>query len=152
MTGWRIGYCAAPERLSGAVASIEGHMNSSANSIAQWAAVEALEGDQNQVDAMVGVFERRRDLMVDLAAKIPGITFPKPDGAFYLWLNVTRHLTKNVKNSYEMSMHLLENFGVASMPGSAFGTEGYIRLSYAVSDDDIRSGLQKLKEGLEALK
>ena len=152
MTGWRIGYCAAPQRLSAAVAGIQSHMNSSANSIAQKAAVEALSGDQTQVEAMVRVFERRRDLMVELASGIEGLSFPRPDGAFYLWLNVTRHFTGRVRNSYELSMHLLENFGVAAMPGSAFGTEGYIRLSYAVSDADIRGGLQKLKEGLEALR
>jgi len=152
MTGWRIGYCAAPEHLSGAVAGVQSHMNSSANSIAQRAAVEALSGGQKQAVEMVGVFERRRDLMVELASAVPGVTFPRPEGAFYLWLNVREHLKGGVTASYDLSMHLLENFGLATMPGSAFGTEGYLRLSYAVSDDDVRGGMQKLKEGLEALK
>jgi aspartate aminotransferase len=152
MTGWRIGYCAAPKALSSAVAAVQSHMNSSANSIAQWAGVGALEGSQKPVDDMRAVFERRRDLMVGLASAIPDITFPRPDGAFYLFLNITRYLGGRAQNSYEASMHLLENHGLAVMPGSAFGTEGFIRLSYAVSDDDIRDGMRILKDGLQALR
>ena len=152
MTGWRIGYCAAAKPLSAAVSAVQSHMNSSANSIAQWAAVGALEGSQKPVTDMHAVFERRRDQMVDLASRIPDISFPKPDGAFYLFINITKYLGGKARNSYEASMHLLENFGLAVMPGSAFGTEGYIRLSYAVSDDDIRDGLRILRDGLEALR
>jgi aspartate aminotransferase len=152
MTGWRIGYCAAPKALSSAVAAVQSHMNSSANSIAQWAAVGALEGSQEPVDRMLAVFERRRDLMVELASTIPDITFPRPDGAFYLFINITRYLGGRARNSFEAAMYLLEEHGLAVMPGSAFGTEGFIRLSYAVSDEDIRNGMQELKSGLEALR
>jgi aspartate aminotransferase len=152
MTGWRIGYCAAPKALSSAVAAVQSHMNSSANSIAQWAGVGALEGSQEPVDDMLAVFERRRDLMVELASAIPEISFPRPDGAFYLFINITRYLGGKAANSYEASMHLLENYGLAVMPGSAFGTEGFIRLSYAVSDNDIRDGMRILKDGLPALR
>ncbi len=149
MTGWRIGYCAAPKNLSEKVAAIQSHMNSSTSSISQYAALYALKMERDLIDKMVSSFEERRNVMVEELKKIPNISFINPKGAFYIFVNVKNYLKGN-KTSYDLSYHLLESKNVATMPGSAFGYENFIRLSFAISKEDIIEGIQKLKEGLLA--
>lgn len=147
MTGWRVGYCAAPLKLSGAVAAIQSHMNSSTSAISQYAANYALKMDNQKLKEMLQSFQERRDVMVEELKKIEKLSFIIPEGAFYIFVNVKNFLKGN-KKSFDLSLFLLENYYIATMPGSAFGTEGYIRLSFAVSKEDIVEGIKKLKEGL----
>jgi len=147
MTGWRVGYCAAPLKLSKTVSAIQSHMNSSTSAISQYAALYALKMENKKLKEMLKSFEERRDIMVESLNKIENISFIKPEGAFYIFINVKNYLKGN-KKSFDLSLYLLENFGVATMPGSSFGMEGYIRLSFAVSKEDIIEGVKKLKEGL----
>lgn len=147
MTGFRIGYCAAPSKLSMAVSAIQSHMNSSTSAISQYAATYALKMGGEKIREMLKSFEERRNVMVEELNKIKNISFIVPKGAFYIFINIRKYLKGN-KKSFDLSLYLLEKFGVATMPGSAFGTEGYIRLSFAVSKEDIIEGVKKLKEGL----
>lgn len=147
MTGWRVGFCAAPLKLSKAISSIQSHMNSSTSSISQYASLYALRMGKDEINDMVKSFEERRNIMVKELKKIPEISFITPKGAFYIFLNVKNYLKRN-KSSFDLSYYLLEKKGVATMPGSSFGMEGYIRLSFAISEEDIIAGVNKLKEGL----
>lgn len=147
MTGWRVGYCAAPLKLSSAVSAIQSHMNSSTSSISQYAAIYALRMENEELKNMLLSFEERRNVMIEELKKIENISFIKPEGAFYIFINVKKYLKGN-KKSFDLSLNLLENYGIATMPGIAFGTEGYIRLSFAISKEDIIEGIKKLKEGL----
>lgn len=147
MTGWRVGFCAAPLKLSRAVAAIQSHMNSSTSAISQYAANYALKMDNQKLKEMLKSFQERRDVMVEELKKIEKLSFIIPEGAFYIFVNVRKFLKGN-KKSFDLSLFLLENFGIATMPGSSFGTEGYIRLSFAVSKEDIIEGIKILKEGL----
>ncbi len=147
MTGWRVGYCAAPLKLSKQVSAIQSHMNSSTSAISQYAALYALKMGDKEIKEMLKSFEERRDIMAECLNKIEKISFVKPEGAFYIFVNVKNYLKRN-KNSFDLSLYLIENFGIATMPGSAFGMEGYIRLSFATSKEEIIEGIKILKEGL----
>lgn len=147
MTGWRVGFCAAPLKLSKAISSIQSHMNSSTSSISQYASLYALKMEKDKIKNMVKSFEERRNIMLEELKKIPKISFVTPKGAFYVFVNVKNYLKRN-KSSFDLSYYLLEKKGVATMPGSSFGMEGYIRLSFAISVEDIIAGIKKLKEGL----
>lgn len=158
MTGWRIGYCAAPLWLTKAVTKLQGQYTSNASSIAQKAAEAAYEGPQDCVREMNAAFQRRRDLVVELASQIPGLKINRPQGAFYLFPEVSAYLDKttpdgkNIATSADLAMYLLESGHVATVDGGAFGMEGYIRLSYATSDDNLREALRRIKDALLALK
>ncbi len=158
MTGWRIGYCAAPLWLAKAVTKLQGQYTSNASSIAQKAAEAAYEGPQDCVREMNAAFQRRRDLVVELASQIPGLKINRPQGAFYLFPEVSAYLGKttpdgkNIATSADLAMYLLESGHVATVDGGAFGMEGYIRLSYATSDDNLREALRRIKDALLALK
>ena len=158
MTGWRIGYSAAPLWLAKAVNKLQGQYTSNASSIAQKAAEAAYTGSQECVHEMNKAFERRRNLVVELASQIPGLKVNRPTGAFYLFPEVSAYVGKTapdgkkIVSSADLAMYLLEEGHVATVDGGAFGMEGYIRLSYATSDDNIREALRRIAAALAALK
>ena len=156
MTGWRIGYCAAPAEIAGAVTKLQGQYTSGASSIAQKAAEAAYEGPQECVREMCDAFRRRRDLIVGLASQVPGFRVNRPDGAFYLFPEVSglfgkRYGDKVIRNSSDVAMYLLEEAHVAAVDGDAFCAPGYIRFSYAASDENIREAMRRVKEAVEKL-
>lgn len=156
MTGWRIGFIAAPLWIAKATNKLQSQYTSGASSIAQKAAEEAYNGPQQCVEDMRVAFERRRDLVVSLARKIPGLKVNVPQGAFYLFPEVSSYFGKSyngrvINNDADLAMYLLEEGHVATVSGEAFCAPGYIRLSYATSDDNIREALRRIKEALAKL-
>ena len=157
MTGWRIGYCAAPLWLAKACSKLQSQYTSNPSSIAQKAAEAAYTGPQQCVEDMRVAFERRRDLIVELAKQIPGMKVNCPQGAFYLFPEVTAFIGKEyngkkLNDDGDVAMFLLEEAHVATVSGSAFCMPGYIRLSYATSDDTIREAFRRIGEALAKLK
>lgn len=157
MTGWRIGYCAAPLWLAKAVNKLQGQYTSGASSIAQKAAEAAYTGSQECVEEMRRAFERRRDLVVSLARAIPGLKVNEPAGAFYLFPEVSAFLGKKagdkvIETSGDLALYLLSEAHVATVDGAAFCAPGYIRLSYATSDDNIREAMTRIAAALAKLK
>jgi aspartate aminotransferase len=158
MTGWRIGFALGPKSVVSAMDILQSASTSNAASPSQWAAVEALTGDQSDVETMRHTFEARRDAVHRMLSEIPGVTTFRPQGAFYLFPNVRRFLGrkdaggKSVRDDVQLAEYLLEGHGVAVVPGSAFGRDGYLRVSFAASDEALRNGVQKLREGLLALR
>ncbi|MDE6632115.1 MAG: pyridoxal phosphate-dependent aminotransferase [Muribaculaceae bacterium] len=152
MTGWRIGYLAAPAEVAKAVSKLQGQYTSGPSSIAQKAAEAALDGPQEFRYEMREAFERRRDLIVELAKEIPGWIVNRPEGAFYLFPEVSAYVGKvtpagkKIGSSGDYTMYLLEEAHVACVDGAAFGAPGYMRLSYATSDDKIREAMRRIKE------
>ena len=123
---------------------VQDSSTSNPNSLAQWAGVAALRGPQELVEAMRVQFERRRDLMVELVRSLPAVRCTVPDGAYYVFCDVSAYRASDVK----IAEVLLEQHGVAVVPGSAFGQEGYLRLSFATSDGEIRRGVERMARGL----
>lgn len=153
MTGWRIGYCAAPLAIAKAVSKLQGQYTSGASSIAQKAAEAAYTGSQECVAEMCAAFRRRRDLVVELASQIPGFKVNVPMGAFYLFPEVSGVLGKSfrgrkINTSGDLAMYLLEEAHVATVDGAAFCAPGYIRFSYATSDDNLREAMRRIREAL----
>ena len=152
MTGWRIGYLAAPLPIAKAVSKLQGQYTSGASSIAQKAAEAAYTGSQECIEEMRKAFERRRDLIVELASQIPGWEVNRPDGAFYLYHKVEAYVGKvkpdgkKIENVGEYVMYLLEEAHVACVDGEAFCAPGYMRLSYATSDENIREAIRRIAE------
>lgn len=156
MTGWRIGFIAAPLWVAKATNKLQSQYTSGASSIAQKAAEAAYVGSQECVEQMRVAFQRRRDLVVSLAREIPGIKVNEPQGAFYLFPEVSSYIGKKfgdrvIANSGDLAMYLLEEGHVATVDGEAFCLPGYIRLSYATSDDNIREAMRRIKEVLAKL-
>lgn len=156
MTGWRIGYVAAPLWLAKAVNKLQGQYSSNASSIAQKAAEAAYTGSQKCVEDMRVAFERRRNLVVELARQIPGLKINEPQGAFYLFPDITAYLGKRfgdkvIATAADLVLYLLEEGHVATVAGDAFCAPGYIRLSYATSDDNIRTAMARIATALAAL-
>ena len=156
MTGWRIGYVAGPRHEITAMANFQSQATSNANTIAQYAAMKALQGDQSCVDEMVKEFEKRRNLMVDRINAIPGVSCRKPQGAFYIMMNIKQLLGRTyngrvLESSLDFAELLLAEKQVAVVPGVAFEAEGYCRLSYAVSADQINRGLDRIEEFVRTL-
>lgn len=156
MTGWRVGFMAGPVELAKAVTKLQGQYTSGASSIAQKAAEAAYRGPQDSVETMRKAFERRRDLIMQLAREIPGWKVMEPQGAFYIFPEVTEIIGKKIagrliETSGDYVMCLLEEAHVACVDGAAFSAPGYIRLSFATSDDNIREALRRIKETHNAL-
>lgn len=156
MTGWRIGYAAGPADVIKLMSNIQSHTTSNPNSIAQYASVEALNGDQETVIEMTGEFKNRRDYMVSKINSIEGLSCLKPQGAFYVMINLTKILDKTFKgekitNSMNFSKLLLEEEKVAVIPGIAFGVDDFVRLSYATSMDNIKEGLNRIHSFVKRL-
>ena len=156
MTGWRIGFLAAPLWLAKATSKLHSQYTSGACSIAQKAAEAAYTGPQECVEDMRKAFERRRDLIVGLARTIPGWKVNEPQGAFYLFPEVSSYFGKRngdyvINNDSDLAMYLLQEAHVATVAGSAFCAPGYIRMSYATSDDNIREAMERIKNALALL-
>lgn len=156
MTGWRIGYAAGPENVIKAATDFQSQNTSNPTSIAQKAAVEALKGSQDAVGMMVGEFQKRRDFIVDGLNDIPGVSCLKPQGAFYVFPNVSGLFGRSckgraIKGSADVTEFLLENANVAVIPGVVFGNDNHIRLSYATSMRNIEEGLKRIKAAVSLL-
>ena len=156
MTGWRIGYAAGPENVIKAVTDYQSQNTSNPTSIAQKAAVEAISGDQGTVSMMVGEFQKRRNFIVDALNDMPGVSCLKPEGAFYVFPNVSglygRSFNgKQVKSSADITEFLLEKANVAVVPGVVFGNDNHIRLSYATSMRNIEEGMKRVKTAFSQL-
>ncbi len=157
MTGWRIGFLAAPLWIAKANSKLQSQYTSGCSSIAQKAAEEAYNGPQECVETMRQAFERRRDLIVSLLKEIPGLKINHPEGAFYIFPEVSSYFGKTdgsrtIKDANDLAMYLLEVAHVATVDGAAFCAPGYIRLSYATSDDNIREAAHRIAEALAKLK
>lgn len=157
MTGWRIGYIAAPEWIVKGCNKLQGQYTSGPCSVSQRAALEAYNASQECVEEMRQAFERRRDLIVELAKDIPGLNVNVPQGAFYLFPECSSFYGKSdgervINNSTDLAMYLLEVGHVATVGGDAFGDPDCFRMSYATSDDNIREALRRIKEVLGKLK
>ena len=150
MTGWRIGYIGGPQDVIKRMGSLQSHSTSNPCSIAQKAALEALTGPQDSVRMMANEFKNRRDYVYEEMNKIPGFKLMKPEGAFYVFPNVSKHYTKKIPNSFKFAEFLMEKAHVAVVPGGAFGKEGedYIRFSYASSMEGIMEGIRRIKSSL----
>lgn len=154
MTGWRIGYAAAHEDIIKVMSNIQSHATSNPCSISQYASVEGILGDQSSVEEMKKHFVERRNYMTDTINSIKGLSCRKPKGAFYIMVNFTELLGKTIKgrvinSSLDFASLLLEEGNVAVVPGIAFGDDKYIRLSYATSLENIKNGLERIKEIVE---
>lgn len=157
MTGWRIGYSAAPKWLASACDKIQGQVTSGANTIAQRASITALEMNPEQLQPMIDKFKERRDLAFDLVSQIPGFKCNKPKGAFYLFPDISHYIGKTldgvlIKDSDDFAMFLLERTHVATVGGVSFGDKNCIRFSYATSDEEIIEAMRRIKELLEKFK
>lgn len=157
MTGWRLGYLAAERPIASAAAKIQGQTTSAPCSISQKAGVAALRMDQRIVDDMVAVFRKRRDFLHSRVSAIDGLKCPMPEGAFYLFPDVSAwygssSATRTIDSGSDLCLHLMEDHHVALVPGDAFGAPNSIRISYAASDDDLSEAATRLERGFAALK
>ena len=157
MTGWRLGYAAASEQIVKHMTSIQSHMTSNVNTIAQYASIEALNGPIEDLNNMVKEFESRRNFMIEKLNSIDGISIIKPNGAFYIMVNISEYLNTslngtNISNSLDFAKVLLEEEKVAVIPGSGFGLDNYVRLSYATSKEIIGKGIERISSFLNKLK
>ncbi len=156
MTGWRIGYAGGKEEIIKAMSNLQSHSTSNPTSFAQKGALIAISGPQDAVINMRSEFKKRRDCMLKKLNQIPGVSCTKPQGAFYLFPDVSKLLGRSfdgekIKSSLDLADFLLREARVAVVPGSAFGAENYIRLSYATSMDNILKGLDRLKKAINKL-
>ena len=157
MTGWRLGWIAAPEWIAKGINKLQGQYTSGTCSVSQMAAVAAYEADQACVAEYREAFRRRRDLIVRLAKEIPGLEVNVPQGAFYLFPKCSSYFGKTdgkhvIRSSSDLAMYILEEGGVATVGGDAFGAPECFRMSYATSDDNIKEALRRIKEVLSKLK
>ena len=157
MTGWRIGWIAAPKWIASACNTLQGQYTSGPNSVAQKAAEAAYTGDQSFVKEMQIAFQRRKNLVVELARQIPGFKVSEPQGAFYLFPDASYYIGKSygdrkIENSGDLAMYLLEVGHVACVGGGAFGAPNCIRLSYATSDENLKKAYERIKDALSKLK
>jgi len=151
MTGWRVGWMIGPKDAIKAATNLQSHLSSNVSNVSQRAAIAALTGDLSAVHKMGEAFDRRRKLIVGLLNEIPGFECPTPTGAFYVYPSVKGVLGKNIrgktpKTSAELATLILEEVEVAAVPGEAFGPSGYLRFSYATSDEDIVEGIGRIKK------
>ena len=153
MTGWRIGYMGGPEYIARACNKMQGQVTSGANCIAQRAVITALENSPSKIQYMVNAFKQRRSLILDLLAEIPGVKNNEPEGAFYVFPDISYYFGKTlrgrkIETASDFSLYLLEEANVATVTGEAFGDPNCIRISYAASEADIKEALKRIKEAL----
>ena len=157
MTGWRIGYAAGDKEIIKAIAKIQSQSTTNPSSISQAAAVEALNGKQDFIPIRAKAFQERRDFVVNSLNAIDGISCLRPNGAFYVFPNCKKLIGKKdkegkkIQNDTDFVQSLLENFGIAVVQGSAFGLEGFFRISYATSMENLEKAMNKIKEFCESL-
>ena len=154
MTGWRIGYMGAPEWIAKACSKVQGQITSGTNAIAQRASIAALKAPKSKIQYMVDEFKRRRDLVLQLLSEIHGFRLNVPEGAFYVFPNVSHFFGKTLRgriinNATDFSLYLLEEAMVATVTGEAFGDANCIRFSYAASENDLREAIRRIKESLQ---
>lgn len=154
MTGWRIGYMAAPQWIAKACTKMQGQITSGTNSIAQRATIAALDAPLEKIQYMIDEFRVRRDLVVDGLRQIPGLKVNRPQGAFYIFMDVSAFLGKTlrgreIKTTDDMAMYLLEEAKVATVAGSAFGSNDCVRLSYATSREVLSEAVRRIAEALQ---
>lgn len=155
MTGWRIGYLAAPEDLAKAIDSFQSHATSNACSISQYAAIEALKSPEEEIEKMVSIFAERREKLLALLKDVKGVTAVEPQGAFYVMLDVSgvygkSYHGKTVTGSVEFAAELLESEKVAVVPGISFGADDCVRISYSLSMAEIEEGIRRIKKFVES--
>lgn len=153
MTGWRIGYMVGPKELISACDKLQGQFTSGANSIAQWAAAEAISGDMKPTQNMLNTFRKRRDMMVELLSEIPGVETDTPKGAFYLFPKVSSLYGKEfggrtINDSLDFCDYILNTALVSLVPGVAFGMDEHVRISYASSEEELREAMKRIKAAL----
>jgi aspartate aminotransferase len=151
MTGWRVGWMVGPQDLVSASANLQSHATSNVANVSQRAALAAVTGDLSAVHAMKTAFDRRRKTIVSMLNEIEGVFCPMPEGAFYAYPSVKGLLGKHydgrvIDGSAELSAYILDAAEVAVVPGEAFGSPGYLRLSYALGDDDLVEGITRLQK------
>jgi aspartate/methionine/tyrosine aminotransferase len=157
MTGWRLGYLAAPQWITAAARKVQGQTTSAPSTISQYAGLAALDMDYGPIQEMVDAFVRRRDRILELIRQIPGIVCPKPEGAFYLFPDVSAYFGKTtpdgtlIKDDETLCLYLLEKYHVAVVPGSAFGDPNGLRISYASSIDELEEAMDRISTGLSQL-
>lgn len=156
MTGWRVGYAGAPLKIAKLMSSIQSHQASNANSIAQKAAYEAMVGSQDEVKKMIAEFEKRSVYLYDEICKLPYIDCIKPQGAFYAFVDCTgivgkKYENETIEGAADIGRILIEKFNVAVIPCDDFGIKNHIRLSYAISMEQIKEGVKRISEFLNAL-
>lgn len=154
MTGWRMGYAAGPKNILRACAKLQGQVTTNVNTMTQWASVEALNGSQDFLKEWVSEFRKRRDVILERLQAIPGITCYKPVGAFYVFPNISAYFGrelkgKKIESSVDLADYLLDEARIAVVSGVGFGQEGYMRLSYATSMENIEKGLDRLAQALK---
>jgi len=153
MTGWRIGYIGAPEWIAKACTKLQGQITSGANCIAQRATITALDAPVTKIGYMVDEFKKRRDIVLELLGKVKGFKLNIPEGAFYVFPDVSYFFGKTIKgqkikNASDLSMFLLEQANVATVTGEAFGAPDCIRMSYAASEEQLREAIERIKKGV----
>jgi len=153
MTGWRIGYIGAPAWIAKACNKLQGQVTSGANAIAQRAVITALEAPVSKIDYMIEAFHQRRDLVLKLLGSIPGFKLNVPEGAFYVFPDISEYFGKTLRgktinNASDFSLYLLEEAGVATVTGEAFGDSNCIRISYAASEDSLKEAIRRISEAL----
>lgn len=151
MTGWRVGWMVAPEDVIAGAANLQSHLTSNVNNIAQRAAIAALTGPMEPIEEFRVAFDRRRKLMVEELSQVPGFRVPTPEGAFYVYADVTELLGKEydgkqINTSLELADYILDKVEVAIVPGEAFGPSGYVRLSYALGDEQLVEGVRRIRD------
>jgi aspartate/methionine/tyrosine aminotransferase len=149
MTGWRVGWMISPADVTKAAGNLQSHLSSNVANVSQRAALAAVSGSLDAVHAMRSAFDRRRQSIVKLLSEIPGVEVPTPQGAFYVYPSVKGLLGKEIRgvraeSSVELAALVLEHAEVAVVPGEAFGTPGYFRLSYALGDEDLATGVTRM--------
>jgi aspartate/methionine/tyrosine aminotransferase len=157
MTGWRIGYAAGPKEVISAMAKIQSHSTSNAASISQWAALEALRSSPDEISRRSREFQTRRDEIVRLLRRVPGVECLLPEGSFYAFPDFSAYLTPHdeaseLRTGTDLAQRLLEQARVAVVPGDAFGAAGYLRISFAVSLESIQEGMRRIAGVMAALK
>ena len=153
MTGWRIGYIGAPEWIAKACTKLQGQITSGANCIAQRATIAALDAPVTKISYMVDEFHKRRDIVLDLLGKVKGFKLNIPEGAFYVFPDISYFFGKTIKgnkieNAADFSMFLLEQANIATVTGEAFGAPDCIRMSYAASEEQLREAIERIKKAL----
>ncbi len=149
MTGWRIGYAAGPTEIISNMKSLQSQLLSHASTFSQVASVEALNGDQTSIERMHKAFAKRREFCIKELSKVKELSFTEPEGAFYLFVSIEKLLGKKYPTSSAWAEALLENEKVAVVPGEAFLYPGYIRISYAASDEDLKEAMKKIQKFIE---
>lgn len=150
MTGWRIGFMTGPAHVIAQAAKVQSQDTSNPNSIAQYAALAALEHAAADVEHMRSCFEQRRQLLLDLLGAVPAVRALPPDGAFYVWLDIGALLTEQ-RTAADIATELLERYYVATVPGEAFGMAGYLRLSFATSEEHLKRAVERIVTYLASL-